>query len=233
MRKRSIWSVILAAAITVTSLPVTYLQAAPAEISAEGAENTDTSVLNLKFEEETGAASLADSSSRKGTVAVKGSVTSVQGVVGKGISLDGSTYLDLGTDGALSPEKLTLSFWMKPNADMGTGEQIITWNKQAYNSDGWYLTSNNANEPLGLSVGSHAAGGQPYYIKVSGARSEFFPAGEWTHVAVTYDSESKQAQIYRNGIPQQTSITYNVSESATGVIDACEGEQKVIGGNQF
>lgn len=231
MRKRSIWSVILAAAITVTSLPVTYLQAAPAEISAEGAENTDTSVLNLKFEEETGAASLADSSSRKGTVAVKGSVTSVQGVVGKGISLDGSTYLDLGTDGALSPEKLTLSFWMKPNADMGTGEQIITWNKQAYNSDGWYLTSNNANEPLGLSVGSHAAGGQPYYIKVSGARSEFFPAGEWTHVAVTYDSESKQAQIYRNGIPQQTSITYNVSESATGVIDACEGEQKVIGGN--
>ncbi len=230
MKKRSIWSVILAAAITVTSLPVTYLQAAPEQVSEERTENTDTSVLNLKFEDETGASILADSSSKKAEVVVRGSVTSVQGVVGKAISLDGNTYLDLGTDGALSPEKLTLCFWIKPNADIA-GEQIIAWNKQEWYTDGWYLTSNNDNEPLGLSVGPGPTGGQPYQIVVTGARSDFFPTGEWTHVAVTYDSESKQAQVYRNGIPQKTFVKNNITETATGVIGDCDGDQKVIGCN--
>lgn len=188
-------------------------------------------VLDLKFED-----NLTDASANAFAVTGSKEAAYVSGVdeKGKAVSLDGSTYLNLGTDGKLSPAKLSLSFWIKPNQDMkDTGEQIITWNKKAFNSDGWYLTSNNDKEPIGLSVGPATGGdnAQPYFIKVDGDRSKFFPQNEWTHIVVTYDSDTKEAAIYRNGIPQKTSVKYALSNTATGIIGPCDGDMKVIGSN--
>lgn len=63
-------------------------------------------------------------------------------------------------------------------------------------------------------------------IFVSGSRTEFFPVGEWVHIAVTYDSESQTAVIYRNGIAQD--VQY-INEKS--VINVDEKSNKYIGFN--
>lgn len=150
---------------------------------------------------------------------------------GKALKLSGNTYIDVGTSGTLQPENLTLSFWIKPNETM-TGEQMIMWNKTAWFSDGWYVSSENDNKPLSISIGSSDPNMQPYKVSVSGARAAFFPVDTWIHVAITYDNETKRPLIYRNGVRQQTNVDYPIGESgADGVISADDTHQKSIGYN--
>ena len=54
---------------------------------------------------------------------------------------------------------------------------------------------------------------------------------EWTHVAVTYDKETKEICFYRNGTKCKTSITYGTSETATGVLGSDVSMEKSIGYN--
>ncbi len=191
------------------------------------AEGEDPSlVLDLKFTGDT----LDDSSIYEHEVVANKTAAYADGVKGRAISLDGSTNLNLGTDGKLSPGKLSLSFWINPSRKM-EGERAITWNKTQWYSDGWYLMSENDTTPLSLSVGPAAKEKQPYMISVSGDRSEFFPVGEWTHIFVTYDSDTKEAAIYRNGILQKTTVKYPLSETSTGIIGPCEGQEKAVGYN--
>src|SRR5699024_1804473 len=103
------------------------------------------------------------------------------------------------------------------------------WSKVAYNSDGWYLTSENASTPLALSVGPSS--GQPYKVAVEGTRADFFPAGEWTHVVVTYDHATKDVSFYRNGVRQVSVVKYPVSDSASGVLGSESTSVKTIGYN--
>ena len=89
----------------------------------------------------------------------------------------------------------------------------------------------NGNRPLTLSVGPAANNGQPYRVSVDGNRAEFFPVGEWTHVAVTYDKETKDIRFYRNGKECATSITYGINETSTGVLGSDASMEKSIGYN--
>src|SRR5699024_3720964 len=82
--------------------------------------------------------------------------------------------------------------------------------------------------PLALSVGP--ADSQPYKVSVRGSRAEFFPTEAWTHVVVTFDHETGQVYIYRNGVRQQTTVDYPASGSATGQITA-DDTLKVLGYN--
>ena len=238
MKKKKVLAIMLAAAVGITALPSMQLHAA--ELYAEpgiGAEavvetrakKTAVPMLNLKFED-----NLTDASASQIQAAAGNgkSVSYEAGVNGKGkaLTLDGATYLDLGKNTALSPAKLTLSFWFKPKGKM-TGEQIFTWNKTKYFSDGWYLASESDKMPLSLSVGPAAENKQPYKIAVSGDRSEFFPADQWTHIVVTYDSDTKEAAVYRNGIPQNAVVNQPVSTTSTGVIGPCADDSKTIGFN--
>lgn len=185
-------------------------------------------VLDLKFEDNT-----EDSSQKGNNGTIQGSNSEyVEGVVGKALKLNGSTRVDLGKSTELQPQDLTLSFWMKPNETM-TGEQALTWNKTSYDSDGWYLSSENDSMPLALSIGPSDTNKQPYKVSVKGTRSEFFPADSWTHVAVTYDHDTKQVNIYRDGIKQKTTIEYHISESsnATGILGSDADMEKSIGYN--
>lgn len=229
MKKKRVLAAVLAIAVAATGLPPAQIAAAQItqDVGAQARIGTSTPVLNLKFED-----NLTDSSSGKNQVTPGDgkSVSYETGVNGQGkaLTLDGKTFLNLGKNTALSPANLTLSFWLKPNGTM-SGEQIITWNKNEYNSDGWYLTSESDKMPLALSVGP--ASKQPYKISVNGDRSTFFPAGEWTHIAVTYNSTTKKAEIYRNGIRQKTTIAFQATGDATGVIGPCADMMKTIGYN--
>lgn len=217
MKRGKSMAMLLSAAMLVTPL---------SPLTVEAAEGLKNQVLDLSFDN-----SLEDTAGSHGITMGKGTENYAEGVKGQGLSLDGKSYVKLGTEEDLQPENLTLSFWMKPNKDMGNGEQLITWNKNEYFTDGWYLSMENGNRPLTLSVGPAANNGQPYRVSVDGNRSEFFPTGEWTHVAVTYDKETKDIRFYRNGKECATSITYGINETSTGVLGSDASMEKSIGYN--
>ena len=163
------------------------------------AGNTDYSqnkVLGLSFD-----GTVEDNSGKGNNGTLNKEGIYVEGVNGQALKFDGSTYIDLGKSVDLQPSKLTFAVWVKAEGNL-VGEHIITWFKSNgnYKGEGWYLSCLDDNTPLKLSVGKSA--GQPMEIFVSGSRTEFFPAGEWVHIAVTYDSETHTAAIYRNGIAQ-------------------------------
>lgn len=217
MKRGKSMAMLLSAAMLVTTL---------SPLTAEAAEGLTNQVLDLSFDN-----SLKDPAGAHGVTMGKGTENYAEGIKGQGLSLDGKSYVKLGTEEDLQPENLTLSFWMKPNKDRGNGEQLITWNKNEYFTDGWYLSMENGNRPLTLSVGPAANNGQPYRVSVDGNRAEFFPVGEWTHVAVTYDKETKDIRFYRNGKECATSITYGINETSTGVLGSDASMEKSIGYN--
>lgn len=110
-----------------------------------------------------------------------------------------------------------------------TGEQVFAWSKLAYNSPGWYLTSESDSSPLVLSVGPST--GQPYKVAVDTARAGFFPTGQWTHVVVTYDKATKDVRFYRNGVRQISTVKYAATGAATGVIAGESTTVKTLGYN--
>ena len=199
MKYRKIIPILLAASLGLSACtPVepddtTASTTQPTETTAPAPDFTDAKVLGLSF----------SGSVETGTLNKDG--TYVEGVSGQALYFDGSTYIDLGTSTDLQPAELTFSAWIKVDGALA-GEHMITWFKPSgnYKGIGWYLSCLDDNTPLKLSVGEST--GQPMEIYVSGSRSEFFPSGEWVHIAVTYDSASHTCAIYRNGIAQ--TVTY-------------------------
>ncbi len=194
-------SIALSTATVLTGIPLEGLQG----MLAKAASFEDSKVLSLSFEGD-----LKDSSGKGNNGTAVDTVGYAQGQKGQCLSLTGKGYVDLGTSDSLQPAEMTVSFWLKAPADM-SGEHLIMWNKDngSWFSDGWYLGSTD-DRPLELSAGSSfEANGQPYKCYVSGSRKEFFPAGEWVHVVLTYSSETKQAVVYRNGIKQEVSTEFD------------------------
>ena len=217
MRAKKSMALLLAAAM---------LSAPLSSVRVQAAEGLTNQVLKLGFEE-----NLTDSAAGHAVTMGKGTESYEDGISGKGLVLNGNGYVKLGMEEDLQPENLTLSFWLKPKADMGNGEQIISWNKNEWYTDGWYLSMENGNRPLTLSVGPAAKNGQPYRVSVDGNRAEFFPVGEWTHVVVTYDKETKEINFYRNGEKCTTTITYGIGGESTGVLGSDSSMEKSIGYN--
>ncbi|ANY68649.1 hypothetical protein BBD42_20865 [Paenibacillus sp. BIHB 4019] len=190
----------------------------PLGSSANAADLDAAKQLELKFED-----SIADTSPNGIAGTLNGPATYVEGQVGKALQLNGTNnYIDLGPSSALQPDHLTVSFWVKPDAEL-SGEHMIMWNKPsgAWNGEGWYLSLLSNEIPLKLSTGTAV---QESYV--AGDRRAFFPVGQWTHIAVTYDSASKNVAIYRNGIAQQVLYT-----TKGGSIAANDTDHKYLGFN--
>ena len=119
----------LAGAIVVAGLGF-----APGEPAAAADPSIESSkVLELNLD-----GNLTDTSPAAHPVTMHaGTAAYVEGISGQAFNFNGSSVISLGTAADLQPEDLTLSFWYKPDADMGNGEQVFTWNKTVYNSAGW------------------------------------------------------------------------------------------------
>jgi DUF1680 family protein len=218
---------LLRRAIALTTAPIILvggLAAGVAPALAVDPALADATVLDLSFDGD-----LADSGPRASSVSMfSGDAAFEPGVRGQALALSSTTAVDLGTSASLQPSSLTASFWFKPSGTMA-GEQVFSWSKTVYNSDGWYLTSADDATPLALSVGP--GGGQPYQIAVEAPRAEFFPADAWTHVVVTYDEATKSAQFYRNGERQVSTVRFPATGEATGVITGEDTSTKTLGFN--
>lgn len=213
-RVRRIVSAGLVAAVIAGGVGAAGLPAFAADVDAFAA----SAVLDLHFD-----GNLTDASDAAQTVtSYTGTPLAFEsGVAGQALTMNGSQALSLGTSTALQPADLTFSFWWKPGGAM-TGEQVFAWNKGVYNSDGWYLSSENDGTPLALSVGPGLDGGQPYKVSVQAPRASFFPADSWTHVVVVYDRATKAVTFYRNGERQISTTAVPVGGAATGVLGTTE-----------
>ncbi|MEK5253531.1 beta-L-arabinofuranosidase domain-containing protein [Paenibacillus sp. FSL F4-0125] len=187
-------------------------------IPAYAAGLDESKQLEFKFEN-----NITDSSSNGIQGILNGTANYVEGKVGKALQLNGTNnYIDLGTSSALQPQNLTVSFWVKPDSKL-IGEHMIMWNKPNGNwmGEGWYLSILSDTVPLKLSTGTSV---QESYV--TGDRSTFFPIGEWTHIAVTYDNATKNVEIYRNGLAQKV-----IYIKQGGSIAANNTEHKYLGFN--
>lgn len=189
-------------------------------IPAYAAGLDESKQLEFKFEN-----NITDSSSNGIQGILNGTANYVEGKVGKALQLNGTNnYIDLGTSSALQPQNLTVSFWVKPDSKL-IGEHMIMWNKPNGNwmGEGWYLSILSDTVPLKLSTGTSV---QESYV--TGDRSTFFPIGEWTHIAVTYDNATKNVEIYRNGLAQKV-----IYIKQGGSIAANNTEHKYLGFNSY
>ncbi|WP_127818545.1 beta-L-arabinofuranosidase domain-containing protein [Microbacterium sp. CPCC 204701] len=212
------------AAATAAVLAAGGLTFTASAASAATTSIDDAKVLDLRFDGD-----LADAGPNAAAVTMqKGTAGFGEGIDGQAFAFDGSNAIRLGTAAYLQPADLTVSFWYKPNAAM-TGEQVFAWSKLAYNSEGWYLTSESATSPLVLSIGPST--GQPYKVAVDTARADFFPAGQWTHVVASYDKATKRVDFYRNGIRQVSTVKYPATGTATGLINGESTTVKTLGYN--
>lgn len=147
----------------------------------------------------------------------------VTGINGSAVRFNGmDNYIDLGTASTLQPENLTVSCWVKPEETI-SGEHMLVWNKPSgnYAGEGWYLSILDDSNPLKISTGTN-----PQESYASGDRSEFFPVNEWTHIAVTYDNETGDVSIFRNGLAQEVAYI----NKGSGIISN-DTDHKYIGFN--
>ena len=201
-----------------------------ANSSAAAAEPTlsisGSKVLDLGFD-----GNLTDGTGKHSPTMQAGTASYVTGIDGQALDFTGSQAVNLGTAADLQPQDLTLSYWFKPDADMGSGEQLFAWSKGTYDSDGWYLGSPSNTIPLQISLGPASSGGQPYLVQVNATRSTFFPTGQWTHVVVTYDHVSKAVTFYRNGVQQTSVVNKPIGGASTGVLGSESTTTKTLGYN--
>ncbi len=203
MKKKFLWrktvSLLLAGAMMLGCAEPLCTSAAGRDAGTDMGALSAAKVLELKFDD-----NVADSSDNKIPVTAYGKdgqqkdAKFAEGVSNSALSLDGNTYLDLGTSEKLQPENMTVSFWFKATQSLA-GEHIIMWNKPSgqWDGQGWYLSCLSDTQPLKLSVGSATEKLTEYAINTN--RAQFFPVDEWVHIAITYNSADGKVVFYKNG----------------------------------
>ncbi|WP_256701832.1 Ig-like domain-containing protein [Paenibacillus sp. P3E] len=193
-------------------------------------------VLRYNFDEGQGTA-IADASGNGHEGTVLGSLDwEAQGHKNGALTFSGAggNYISAGTDPALQPGSMTLSYWVKRTGAMNDKENVLLWFKPEgnYAGNGFFITYN------GNSSIVYVDGANGFYVKQS--PEAFLPLNEWTHVVFTFDAVTKTGVIYRNGVAQQVdtdgspgSITATNDVKRIGVSGYGNGAQLNAGLDDF
>lgn len=186
-----------------------------ANVSAEGTKLHEDLIVWYRFDHIDDSV-IVDSSGRGNDGILNGKVKLEAGKDGSALHFNGlNNYIDMGSSLDLQPSDITISYWYKRTTSLLGQEGIIVWAKPdgRWDGDGWYLTikdqAHETNRPVLLMVDGNTA------VWVYDIVDEFYPLNEWVHVAITLDSRTKTAAIYRNGIAQQINQTGSPIISAT------------------
>lgn len=174
-------------------------------------------ILNLNFEKQDNLTTIKDSSKNEFNASSE-TITEenfVSGVHGDAIQFNGSTSFDIPAGEKLAPGDITLSYWIKRTGEL-SGDNPILWAKKdsTYNGNGFYT-----NFPVNERYSSFFVmdGFTGFYVEEN--PNEFLPLDTWTHIAVTWDSDTKSGNIYKDGQAQEIYLL-DIPESITGDTDA-------------
>jgi len=193
-------------------------------------------VLRYNFDEQDGTL-VADSSGAGRNGTIKGSLQQDPEGHKNGALLFGGAsgnYVDAGSDQALQPGSLTLSYWLKRTGAMNDKENVLLWFKPEndYAGNGFFITYNGNSNIVFLD------GANGFYVKQS--PEDFLPLNEWTNIVFTFDATTKTGKIYKNGAAQQIdfdgspqSITSTDDIKKIGVSGYANGAQLNAGLDDF
>ena len=169
--------------------------------------SSDALVAHLKFND-----NVTDSAgSNNGTVT--GTTTYVTGKVGKGISLNGSSYVTLANESNFDFEHtnpFSITFWIKMNSGSDGGTYYVAAKQNAGGGQvglGLLLLSNGE-----LRFGFDTASGNH---RITSSNSVVTVSSGWTHVSITYDGSSNLSgcKIYINGTLDVTGSSSSITST--------------------
>ena len=169
--------------------------------------SSDALVAHLKFNDD-----VTDSAgSNNGTVT--GTTTYVTGKVGKGISLNGSSYVTLANESNFDFEHtnpFSITFWIKMNSGSDGGTYYVAAKQNAGGGQvglGLLLLSNGE-----LRFGFDTASGNH---RITSSNSVVTVSSGWTHVSITYDGSSNLSgcKIYINGTLDVTGSSSSITST--------------------
>lgn len=159
-------------------------------------------ILHYTFDKQDEITKIKDESASNYTVEVPKleDVDFVEGKSGDALKFDGDdTSFEIPAGANLATKDITISYWFKRTGEI-TGNNSLIWAKDeaSYNGKGFYT-----NYPVGDQYSSFFVvdGFNAFYVAQN--PNDFLPLNEWTHIAVTWDSDSKTGKIYKNGQEQK------------------------------
>lgn len=130
----------------------------------------------------------------------------VPGIIGNAVQFRGfADYLNVGGGAELQPPQLSVSFWIRRTGNMSGGEYLIFWAKpgsgpSVWAQNGWFFTIDDRGGTGELRLWVNGDGNIVYHP--AGDFNAYFPENEWVHIVFTFDSNTGEGKIYRNGVPQ-------------------------------
>ncbi len=162
-----------------------------------------------RFDEDTGSDVLDSSGNNDGTI---NGATRIPGKYYGGLSFDGSTQsVTVADDSSLDIiDEITISAWINTGT---SGSQTVVAKADGTNKQyGIRIDSSNI---YFYTWGSDASMSAPYILV----------AGQWYHIAATFDSSSETGQIYINGSPSAGDTTASaITSAASDVFIGAEGD---------
>ncbi len=171
-------------------------------------------ILHYTFDKQNDITQIKDDSASNYTVAVPKleDIDFVNGKSGDALKFDGEdTSFEIPAGANLASKDITISYWFKRTGEL-KGNNSLIWAKDeaSYNGKGFYT-----NYPVGDGYSSFFVldGFNAFYVAQN--PNDFLPLNEWTHIAVTWDSDSKTGKIYKNGQEQKVT-TLGDPQTITG-----------------
>lgn len=171
-------------------------------------------ILHYTFDKQNDITQIKDDSASNYTVAVPKleDIDFVNGKSGDALKFDGEdTSFEIPAGANLASKDITISYWFKRTGEL-KGNNSLIWAKDeaSYNGKGFYT-----NYPVGDGYSSFFVldGFNAFYVAQN--PNDFLPLNEWTHIAVTWDTDSKTGKIYKNGQEQKVT-TLGDPQTITG-----------------
>ncbi|MCF6411138.1 DUF5695 domain-containing protein [Pseudalkalibacillus salsuginis] len=148
------------------------------------------------------------------------------GYKGGSLTFSGNgNYVDMGQSEKLIPSNITVSYWIKRTEEFSS-ENMLMWFKPEGNwaGNGFFITYNGDSSIVVVD------GTSSFFVREH--PNQFLPLNEWTNVVVTFNSETDEAAIYKNGVKQDLgyggkpdSVTTNSHVKKIGVSGYGNGAQ--------
>lgn len=162
-----------------------------------------------KYDENTGT-SLADASGQGRTATLRGGVTWVGGRDAYGVLLDGTSgYAETATAALDTTRDFTAAAWVYPTTTDSTNRTVLGQDGKRVSS--FQLRYDGASRKWAVVLPRTDADNPESLILLSG---EAVVAGEWAHLALTYDASLAQVRLYVNGMLSAAQVGVGVLPSA-------------------
>ena len=190
--------------LTGSTNPASITMSGPRSVVANFTSTTNSTLLELNFEEGSGSTAL-DSSGYGNNGTINGAVYTTDSAVGSyALSFNGNGSVAVQGNGSLKPTNISVAFWVKHVSDTSSSYGGIIQGAYGNGYHTGFRILDYINQPLAqMNFGDSGP---------IGMLGNPFVQGEWCHIVVTYDHA--KIGLYQNGVlVRETAETRNINWS--------------------